>query len=165
MLTTLGTSYKQFHRTFKGERVYVAELDVHFPELTLGQTLDFAAATRQRHPDPNAGLQAASLFGLAGAFDTQIGDALIRGISGGEKRRTSIAEAHIGGSQFQCWDNSTRGLDSLTARRFIKFLREVTNSQRSTVAMSLYQASENMYQVSSGPYLTSPFFTPAPGIY
>ncbi|KAI1455296.1 ABC drug exporter AbcA [Annulohypoxylon moriforme] len=141
-----GTSYRNFHHTFKGERVYVAELDVHFPELTLGQTLDFAVSMRQKHPDPNRGREVSSLFGLNEAFDTQIGDALIRGISGGEKRRTSIAEAFIGGAQLQCWDNSTRGLDSLTARKFIRFLRELTNEQRSTVIMSLYQASEDMYQ-------------------
>ncbi|KAI2467417.1 ABC drug exporter AbcA [Annulohypoxylon bovei var. microspora] len=141
-----GTSYRNFHHTFKGERVYVAELDVHFPELTLGQTLNFAVSMRKRHPDPNRGREVSSLFGLSEAFDTQVGDALIRGISGGEKRRTSIAEAFIGGAQLQCWDNSTRGLDSLTARRFIQFLRDLTNEQRSTVVMSLYQASEDMYQ-------------------
>lgn len=125
-----GTSYELFHRTFKGERVYVAELDVHFPELTLGQTLEFAVSMRQPGADPNMGRKVSSLLGLTEAFNTQVGNALIRGISGGEKRRTSIAEALIGGAQFQCWDNSTRGLDSLTARQFIKYLRELTNTRR-----------------------------------
>ncbi|KAI0470238.1 ABC-2 type transporter-domain-containing protein [Xylaria cf. heliscus] len=140
-----GISYSQFHDRFKGERVYLAELDVHFPELTLGETLNFAASTRQQN-NKELGLVIASKFGLTEAFDTQVGDAIIRGISGGEKRRTSIAEAFIAGSQFQCWDNSTRGLDSSTANRFIKLLRETTYQRYSTVAMSLYQASDNMYQ-------------------
>jgi ATP-binding cassette, subfamily G (WHITE), member 2, PDR len=132
---------------YKGERVYVAELDAHFPELTLGQTLNFAIATRHTKPDPGIGFRVAELFGLSEAFNTQVGDTLLRGISGGEKRRTSIAEAFIGGGQFQCWDNSTRGLDSLTAYRLVQFLKRLTQTRHSTVCMSLYQASESMYQV------------------
>jgi ABC-type multidrug transport system ATPase subunit len=72
---------------------------------------------------------------------------MIRGLSGGEKRRTSIAEAFVGGAQFQCWDNSTRGIDSSTARRFIELLRSSTRSRQSTAVMSLYQASETMFKV------------------
>jgi ATP-binding cassette, subfamily G (WHITE), member 2, PDR len=91
----------------------------------------------------------ADLFSLGSAYDTRIGDAMIRGISGGEKRRTSIAEAYLSGAQLQCWDNSTRGLDSSTARQLIELLRESTNALQSTVLMSVYQASEDMYKVSN----------------
>ncbi len=31
---------------FRGECIYQAEVDVHFPQLTVGQTLDFAARAR-----------------------------------------------------------------------------------------------------------------------
>ncbi|OTA63684.1 hypothetical protein K449DRAFT_31387 [Hypoxylon sp. EC38] len=141
-----GISYKNFHNLFKGERVYLAEQDIHFPELTLGQTLNFAASTRTKKVDPSIARDVASCFKLTEAFNTLVGDALIRGISGGEKRRTSLAEALIGGAQLQFWDNSTRGLDSLTARDFIQLLRDMTNKYQSTVAMSLYQASEEMYE-------------------
>jgi len=34
------------HKDFKGECIYQAETDVHFPQLTVGQTLDFAARAR-----------------------------------------------------------------------------------------------------------------------
>jgi ABC-type multidrug transport system ATPase subunit len=141
------------HSAFKSSCIYVSELDVHFPELTVGQTLSFAASTRDENPESNTGIRAASMFRLDGAYDTKVGNAMIRGISGGEKRRTSIAEAFIGRAQFQCWDNSTRGLDSFTARRVIDLLRESTSSHQSTVAVSLYQASEAMYKVSVAPYL------------
>lgn len=150
--------YREFHDCIPGERSYLAELDVHFPELTLGQTLDFAASTRaiakatvddkvEREAIGTARMMA-SLFGLSSAYDTRIGSELIQGVSGGEKRRTSIAEAYIGGAQLQCWDNTTRGLDSSTARRFVELLRQSTDTLHSTVAMSLYQASETMYNVS-----------------
>ncbi|KAI1335017.1 P-loop containing nucleoside triphosphate hydrolase protein [Xylariaceae sp. FL0016] len=141
-----GTSYVEMHSRFQGERIYLAELDDHFPELTVDQTLTFAAATRQPQPDMNAGRSIASHFGLEEALNTRVGNATLRGISGGEKRRTTIAEAFVSGAQLQFWDNSTRGLDSATARRFVDLLRDSTTDRRSTVAMSLYQASELMYQ-------------------
>ncbi|KUI58463.1 ABC transporter CDR4 [Cytospora mali] len=145
-----GISYDQMHRDFKGESIYLAELDVHFSELSLGQTLTFAASTRENGANSDAASHVMArdvvvLFGLSGAFDTKMGNAMIRGVSGGEKRRTSIAEALISGAQFQCWDNSTRGLDSSTAQRFIKLLRKSTTALGSTTIMSIYQASEEMY--------------------
>ena len=144
----LGIPYSHFHRHFQGERAYVAELDVHFPELTLAQTLDFAASTRPPHVNNMTSREMAFQFGLDASLDTPVGDAMIRGLSGGEKRRASIAEACLGGAQFQCWDNSTRGLDSSTARRFVEFLRRSTRAKKTAVAMSIYQASDEIFQVS-----------------
>jgi ABC-type multidrug transport system ATPase subunit len=34
------------HKDFRGECIYQAEVDIHFPQLTVGQTLDFAARAR-----------------------------------------------------------------------------------------------------------------------
>lgn len=150
-----GITYDKFHSLFKGERIYLSETDVHFPELRLGETLQFAHSTRHRNQNPDAGRSAASLFSLDKAINTPIGDDMTRGVSGGEKRRTSIAEAFISDAQLQCWDNSTRGLDSSTARNFIQMLRKATTRNQSSVAMSLYQASEKMYQVcTTHPVLT-----------
>ncbi|KAI8960633.1 putative ABC multidrug transporter [Daldinia sp. FL1419] len=146
-----GISYQRMHSQFKGGCVYVAELDAHFPELTLGETLTFAAGTRSIESAQGAkpvavGQNAAALFNLSTAFDTKIGNAIIRGLSGGEKRRTSLAEAFISGAQFQFWDNSTRGLDSATAIRCAELLRNSAKTLQSTVVMSIYQASESIYQ-------------------
>jgi ABC-type multidrug transport system ATPase subunit len=149
-----GISYDQLHRDFKGESIYLAELDVHFPELSLGETLTFAAASREGSAADAADAtranarDVAAMFGLLASFDTKMGNAMIRGVSGGEKRRTSIGEALTSNASLQCWDNSTRGLDSATAQRFIELLRSLTNDLRSTAIMSIYQASDPMYNVS-----------------
>ncbi|CAH0015952.1 unnamed protein product [Clonostachys rhizophaga] len=148
-----GFRYRQMGKDLKDERIYLAELDVHFPELTVGETLTFAASTRvsratsktSSNPRKTAE-RVASLFNLDEASKTQIGDAMIRGVSGGEKRRTSLAEAFISNARFQFWDNSTRGLDSSTALGFIKLLRRSTDALQLTLAMSVYQASEAMYK-------------------
>ncbi|KFA54591.1 hypothetical protein S40293_02258 [Stachybotrys chartarum IBT 40293] len=147
-----GMSYDQMRRALPGERIYLAELDVHFSELTVGETLQFANAAKvaagsasTSGPEDVARI-ATALFRLQDAHDTPIGDATIRGVSGGEKRRTSLAEAFLRDAGFQFWDNSTRGLDSSTALHFVKLLRTSTRRLRSTVAMSMYQVSETMYK-------------------
>jgi ABC-type multidrug transport system ATPase subunit len=41
-----GISKEIMHKDFRGECIYQAEVDAHFPQLTVGQTLDFAARAR-----------------------------------------------------------------------------------------------------------------------
>ncbi|KAF1961950.1 AtrD, ABC-transporter [Byssothecium circinans] len=146
-----GIPYTQMHDTFKGDCIYLAELDVHFPELSLRQTLSFAAATRvlgsgRKSKARDKAHNVSAQFGLDTAFNTKIGNAMIRGLSGGEKRRASIAEVYISEAQFQCWDNSTRGLDSSTALRFVQLIKRANISRQSTVLMSIYQASDSIYE-------------------
>lgn len=47
----------------------------------------------------------------------------------------------------QCWDNSTRGLDSATALEFVRTLRLSTSLAGSTAAVAIYQASQNIYDI------------------
>lgn len=54
----------------------------------------------------------------------------------------------IAGSPLQCWDNSTRGLDSATALGFVRTLRTSTELTGATALVSLYQASQSIYDVS-----------------
>jgi ABC-type Fe3+/spermidine/putrescine transport system ATPase subunit len=41
-----GIPMEKMHKEFKGEVLYNQEVDKHFPHLTVGQTLEFAAAAR-----------------------------------------------------------------------------------------------------------------------
>ncbi|KAF2022234.1 hypothetical protein BU24DRAFT_471381 [Aaosphaeria arxii CBS 175.79] len=146
-----GTSYDSMHSCLRGRCMYTTELDIHFPELTTAQTLAFAAKMRPNGSQPSHSPQStsqiiSSFFNLESAFDTRIGSPTIRGISGGEMKRASIAEAFLADSQLQCWDNSTRGLDSSTALSFVMLLRATTKCLKTAVLTSIYQASEQMYQ-------------------
>ncbi|KAA8642709.1 uncharacterized protein ATNIH1004_009461 [Aspergillus tanneri] len=143
-----GISFTEMHCKFRGDSIYLAENDVHFPELTLGETLSFAAEMRP-HGELSArevGPLSAAIFGLEQSLHTQVGNEMVRGLSGGEKRRTSIAEAFLSRCPIQCWDNSTRGLDSATALNFVRMLRRATDTLRSTVMTTIYQAPEVLYQ-------------------
>ena len=152
-----GIPKETMHKDFRGECIYQAEVDVHFPQLTVGQTLNFAAlakAPRNRIPGVSRELYAKhmtevimAVFGLSHTFNTKVGNDFVRGVSGGERKRVSIAEATLGGSPLQCWDNSTRGLDSATALEFVKTLRLSTSLAGSTAAVAIYQASQNIYDI------------------
>ncbi|KAL8951290.1 MAG: hypothetical protein Q9222_002728 [Ikaeria aurantiellina] len=147
-----GIPKEIMHRDFRGECIYQAELDVHFPQLSVGQTLDFAARARAPHnrlPGVSRDMYAEHLrdvimtiFGLGHAADTMVGNDFVRGVSGGERKRVSIAEAPL-----QCWDNSTRGLDSATALKFVQTLRTSTALTGATAIVTLYQASQSICDV------------------
>ena len=80
-------------------------------------------------------------------MNTKVGDEFVRGVSGGEKKRVSIAEAMITKASTQCWDNSTRGLDASTALEYVQSLRSLTNMAHISTAVALYQAGESLYDL------------------
>ncbi|KAH9854553.1 ABC-2 type transporter-domain-containing protein [Lenzites betulinus] len=87
-----------------------------------------------------------TVFGLRHVKDTLVGDASVRGVSGGEKKRVSIAEALAARSLFNSWDNSTRGLDASTALEFVQALRIATDIARQSTVVAIYQAGESLYR-------------------
>ncbi|KAJ5901777.1 ABC multidrug transporter C [Penicillium taxi] len=152
-----GISDKQMKNQFRGEAIYTAETDVHFPQLTVGDTLKFAAlarAPRNRLPDVTRDQYAEhmrdvvmAMLGLSHTINTRVGNDFVRGVSGGERKRVSIAEATLCGSPIQCWDNSTRGLDSANALEFCKTLNLMSKYTSTTCAVAIYQASQSAYDV------------------
>lgn len=79
----------------------------------------------------------------------QVGNEYVRGVSGGERKRVSIAEAMLAGAPLQAWDNSTRGLDSANAIEFCKNLRGTTDIMGSTACVAIYQSPQAAYDVRS----------------
>lgn len=140
---------------FRGEAIYTVEVNVHFPKLTVEDTLYFAARARapQHIPGGLSATQYAShmrdvimaMFGISHTRKTIVGNDFIRGVSGGERKRVTIAEACLSNAPLQCWDNSTRGLDSANAIEFCKTLRMQTDINGTTACVSLYQAPQAAY--------------------
>lgn len=132
------------HTCFRGDCVYLPESDVHFPRLTVAQTLQFASRARSsvvlKSTESIVGT-----IGLEHTLNTKIGNHSIKGISGGERKRTSIAEVLVGASRLQCWDNSTRGLDSANALRFVQTVRSSAREAGTIAIATLHQASEDIY--------------------
>ncbi|KAJ5780775.1 hypothetical protein N7457_005935 [Penicillium paradoxum] len=152
-----GIPQSRMMKEFKGELVYNQEVDRHFPHLTVGQTLEFAAATRT----PAHRFQGMSraeyakymaqimmaVFGLSHTYNTRVGDDFVRGVSGGERKRVSIAEMALARAPIAAWDNATRGLDSATAFKFVQSLRLSSDITGSCHAVAIYQASQSIYDI------------------
>ncbi|KAF8416806.1 ABC-2 type transporter-domain-containing protein [Tirmania nivea] len=145
-----------FGKRFRGEAVYNQEDDIHHPTLTVGQTLGFALDTKtpaKRLPGISKTEFKESvinlllkMFNIEHTRNTIVGNPFVRGVSGGERKRVSIAEMMITRASVCCWDNSTRGLDASTALDYAKSLRIMTNIHQTTTFVSLYQASEKIYE-------------------
>lgn len=152
-----GISAKDMTARYKGEAIYTAEVDVHFPNMTVGDTLYFAARARMSRNIPEGMSRkefaeilrdtAMATFGISHTINTRVGNDFIRGVSGGERKRVTIAEAASGGAAIQCWDNSTRGLDSANAIEFCKTLRLQADYFDATALVAIYQAPQSAYDV------------------
>ncbi|UKZ81708.1 hypothetical protein TrVFT333_009480 [Trichoderma virens FT-333] len=154
-----GTDAKEIAKHFRGEVIYNPEDDLHYATLTVKRTLSFALQTRT--PGKEARLEGESrssyikeflrvvtkLFWIEHTLGTKVGNEFIRGVSGGERKRVSIAEAMITRASVQGWDNSSRGLDASTALEYVRAIRAMTNMGKISTSVSLYQAGESLYEL------------------
>lgn len=154
-----GTDAKTMARDFRGEIIYNPEDDLHYGALSVRRTLTFALQTRT--PGKESRLDgesrkdyvqeflrvATKLLWIEHTLDTKVGNEHVRGVSGGERKRVSIAEALITRASVQGWDNSSKGLDAATAVEYVQALRALTNMAQVSTAVSLYQAGESLYKL------------------
>lgn len=144
-----------FEKRYRGEAVYNGEDDIHNPTLTVNQTLGFALDVKTPGKRPSGMSKGEfkrkvidlllKMFNIEHTINTIVGNPFMRGISGGERKRVSIAEMMVTSACICAWDNTTRGLDASTALDYAKSLRIMTNIYKTTTFVSLYQASENIY--------------------
>ncbi|KAK6345067.1 hypothetical protein TWF718_007006 [Orbilia javanica] len=157
LLNYQGITPQKMTTAFKGEAIYTAEVDAHYPQLSVGDTLYFAALARAPSTIPGGvdrSLYATHLrdvimamFGISHTINTRVGNDFVRGVSGGERKRVTIAEASLSYAPLQCWDNSTRGLDSANAIEFCKTLRTQSDVFGSTACVAIYQSPQAAYEL------------------
>ncbi|RBR01899.1 hypothetical protein FVER53263_20899 [Fusarium verticillioides] len=145
-------------KEFRQHIVMNTEEDEHFPTLTVGQTIGFATATKLPGTRPEH-LQDKSEYAsqttdailsslaISHTKDTMVGNEFIRGVSGGERKRVSVAEVMTTQAPVQCWDNSTRGLDASSALDFVRVLRRSADEEHKTIVATLYQAGNGIFDL------------------
>ncbi|KAF2021147.1 ABC transporter-like protein [Aaosphaeria arxii CBS 175.79] len=147
--------FEESTRLLRSNIVYSGEDDVHFPTLSVGHSMEFALNLRkpkrldhESNADFVRRLSKTILesLGIAHTKDTIVGDAFVRGVSGGERRRVTLAEVLTAGPAIVCWDNPLRGLDSSSALSFLKLLKTLSTTTGMTNIVTAYQVSESIYQ-------------------
>lgn len=152
-----GFDQHTFSRRFRGQTCYNSEEDQHYPTLTAKQTLKFALRTKApgtRLPNETRKefinkilFMLGNMLGLTNQMNTMVGNHFVRGLSGGERKRLSIAEQMTTQSTINCWDCSTRGLDAASALDYVRSLRIMTDVFQKTTVATLYQASNDIYNL------------------
>ncbi|KAG7389174.1 hypothetical protein PHYPSEUDO_010976 [Phytophthora pseudosyringae] len=167
-----GTPQDQFRSRLPQFVSYVPQHDKHLPTLTVKETLAFAhacsggadlsktdeqqlvlgtdeennaaltaaRALRKHHPDV-----AIRQLGLDKCQNTVVGDAMLRGVSGGERKRVTTGEMAFGKNYVMLMDEISTGLDSAATLDIVSTLRSLAKTSRKTVVISLLQPSPEVF--------------------
>ncbi|MBA0828340.1 hypothetical protein Goarm_013023, partial [Gossypium armourianum] len=138
-----------------GTAAYVTQDDNLIGTLTVRETISYSA--RLRLPDTMPWSAKRDLvegtiieMGLQDCADTVIGNWHLRGISGGEKRRVSIALEILMRPRLLFLDEPTSGLDSASAFFVTQTLRGLSRDGRTVIA-SVHQPSSEFFAQAGFP--------------
>ncbi|KAK8648462.1 hypothetical protein V6N13_129214 [Hibiscus sabdariffa] len=146
---TITYNGKTFSNSMKRNTGFVTQDDVLYPQLTVTETLVFAALLRL----PNSFTKQEKIMhaeavmdqlGLVNCKDCIIGDPFLRGVSGGERKRVSIGQEMLINPSLLFLDEPTSGLDSTTAQRIVSTLLELANGGR-TIVLTIHQPSSRLF--------------------
>eukprot|EP00906_Rhabdomonas_costata_P007609 RCo010896 len=146
---------------------YISQRDEHYPSLTVRETVRFARdcmiclAREVEHTPPeqhnpelvdqlrrihniNDELML-KILGISHVGDTVVGSEMLRGISGGQKRRLTSGEVLVAKQRVVFADEITTGLDSATAFEVCKALTAECRLMGRTLMISLLQPSPEVF--------------------
>jgi len=129
---------------------YVEQSDESMvPTATPREALTFAAALRLEPGVPWTEREAMveeliEKLGLSKCSDSLLGNARIRGVSGGEKRRTSIAVELVTRPSLLFIDEPTSGLDSANAKSVVQIL-QVVGGAGATILSTIHQPTSLIF--------------------
>lgn len=130
---------------------FVAQDDVLYPHLTVRETLIFCSLLRlpnslSRKEKTEIAESVISELGLTKCENTIIGNSFIRGVSGGERKRVSIAHEMLINPSLLILDEPTSGLDSTAAHRLVSTLGNLAQKGK-TIITSMHQPSSRVFQM------------------
>ncbi|KAJ8906822.1 hypothetical protein NDN08_003308 [Rhodosorus marinus] len=141
-------------RLYAHSMLRVRQEDAHYPVMTVRETLEFAAKCGIPDFLPFAKVirrnrveLITSFLGINHTLDTAVGDAALRGVSGGERKRVTIAEILCGSmGSLVFFDNISKGLDAATTLDIVRGVRRVAKAFDMTVFMALQQPGNETFE-------------------
>ncbi|KAI4201157.1 MAG: hypothetical protein LQ350_003472 [Teloschistes chrysophthalmus] len=139
-------------KAFQAISSYVEQEESLIGSLTVRETLDFAArlslpSSVSSHDRRQRVEEMLTSFGLRDQANTLVGTPIRKGISGGQKRRLSIASLLITGPKILFLDEPTSGLDSTASFEVIKYLKKVARQHQLIVIASIHQPSTSTFDL------------------
>ncbi|KAL1089962.1 hypothetical protein V6Z11_D07G056700 [Gossypium hirsutum] len=87
------------------------------------------------------------VLGLEVCADTMVGDEMLRGISGGQKKRVTTGEMLVGPAKALFMDEISTGLDSSTTFQIVNSLKQTVHILNGTAVISLLQPAPEAYDL------------------
>uniref|UniRef100_A0A8B9MGH5 ABC transporter domain-containing protein n=1 Tax=Accipiter nisus TaxID=211598 RepID=A0A8B9MGH5_9AVES len=136
---------------FKCISGYVVQDDVVMGTMTVRENLHFSAALRlpssiSVKEKEERVTQIISELGLTKVADAKVGTELIRGVSGGERKRTNIGMELITEPPVLFLDEPTTGLDASTANAVLTLLKKLSRRGR-TIIFSIHQPRYSIFKL------------------
>lgn len=136
------------------KRIYgfVEQDDVLMGSLTVKETLIYTAFLRlpssmSKEQKQHRVFQTMRDLGLEHLADRFVGMPGRRGISGGEKRRLTIAQELISRPRILFLDEPTSGLDSFTALSLMRSLFRLSRTYKTTIVLTIHQPRSNIFNM------------------
>ena len=128
---------------------FVKQEVTFFPHMTVRETLAFRVELKlgsllSKTAQAERVEELIQELKLEKAADTIVGDAKVRGVSGGERRRLAIACELISSPSVIFLDEPTSGLDSTAATSLVAALRSLADSGKTIVAV-IHQPSQHVF--------------------
>lgn len=136
--------------TLKAMSAYVMQDDLLHAELTVQETLNYAARLRMgsavTHQQRQARIdEVLRLLGISHTRNVIIGNTRRKGISGGERKRVSVAIELLNRPKLVFLDEPTSGLDSTTALSVCEALKNLTTVGECTVVTTIHQPQPKIF--------------------
>ncbi|THC95396.1 hypothetical protein EYZ11_005120 [Aspergillus tanneri] len=172
-----GDSYvngnKMDNATFGRITSYVEQEDALIGSLTVQETLKFAAdlslpRSISKYQRAERIQTLLSAFGIHGQASTLVGTPIRKGISGGQKRRVSVASQLITCPKILFLDEPTSGLDSTASYEVISYVKKLAVVNNLIIIASIHQPSTSTFQLFDKLLLLSEgktcYFGPVPAV-
>jgi len=131
---------------FRRISAYVAQEDVLPAHLTVQEAVMFHQALKQERPSKytkemfeDQTHKALEDLGLLLVKDEYIGDKSVRGISGGQRKRVSLACGFAHMPQIMFADEPTSGLSATDAETIVKYMRLISHRYGITILVVIHQ--------------------------
>jgi ATP-binding cassette subfamily G (WHITE) protein 2 len=131
---------------------YVLQDDILFDKLTVQEVLMFGAEMRM-HPSSTVVDKQRKVNKLLALMDLTecknviVGSPLLKGISGGQRKRLCVALELIIRPSILFLDEPTSGLDSVNALALMDTLRHLANKENVTIVTTVHQPSTRMFSL------------------
>ncbi|EAR86501.1 ABC-2 family transporter protein (macronuclear) [Tetrahymena thermophila SB210] len=146
-ITANGQSFDA--RSFSNFAAYVMQEDLIMETMTVLEALQFAANLKMKgsNEEKQAKVkEVLKIMRLEKCQHTLIGGQKIKGVTKGEKKRTSIAFELVSDPDVIFLDEPTSGLDSFTAYNVVDVLQQYAKEQNKTIICTIHQPSSEIFQ-------------------